>query len=314
MRARKPFPKTLAVLARRGSLLLLGLALFACNDKSVDGGDPPPRLIPEIAYLSTSYADDYVYFRFGGDTVLAGGTYRYNVETGEGPELVVARTLIAAVSPDGKALAYINYFGDLLLTTLPTDDPYNPQHTVVAPGGPSLWPIEVCWRGPDRMLIRSTCDHDSCYGIYEYDVKSGETTFLIHDAFTPSASHDGSIIAYSNCWLVRLRGTVADSLLDGCGGYMTRDEVLSWVGDEIAFVHWLEVPEDEIIRFDLEVINAVNHGIRMIASRSRHPAWLRDGRILYVSIDGTTRYQMWITDPLGMRRRKVLEYDDFYDP
>jgi len=295
-------------------IIAAGLVLIACKDKPVKGGEPPPRLIPEIANLSTSLADDYVYFRFGGDTVLAGGTYRYNVETEEGPELVVARTLTAAVSPDGKHLAYINYFGDMLLTSLPTSDPYDPPHTVVAPGGPSLWPVEIAWRGPDRILIRSTCDQDSCYGIYEYDVSSRETTFLIYDGFDPSSSGDGSVVTYTNCWLVRQLGDAADSLLHGCGGYLMRDPVVSWTGDEIAMIHEFQVPEERFLRLDLEVINAVNRGIRTIGGRARDPAWTRDGHLLYVSIDSPTKYQMRATDPFGAIHRKVLEYDDFYVP
>lgn len=295
-------------------IIAAAFALVGCNDRSVKGDDPPPRLIPEIANLSTSFADDYVYFRFGGDTVLAGGTYRYNVETGDGPELVVARTLTAAVSPDGKNLAYINYFGDLLLTSLPTDDPYDPPHIVVAPGGPSLWPVEVAWRGPNRILIRSTCDQDSCYGIYEYDVPSGSTSFLVYDGFSPTASADGSVIAYTTCWLVRQHEADVDSLLNGCGGYITRDEVLSPTGDEIALIHEFLAPEEQFYRFDLETINGINRVIRTLAHRVRYPAWLRDGRILYVKIDSPTKHQMWVTDPFGTSHRNVLEYDDFYAP
>jgi hypothetical protein len=73
------------------------------------------------------------------------------------------------------------------------------------------------------------------------------------------------------------------------------------------------VPEEQIIHFDLEVINAVNGGIRKIGGLARYPAWLRDGRILYESIDPLSKYQMWVTDPFGTTHRKVLEYDDFYD-
>ena len=175
------------------ALVIAFAALFqsACDDKTVNGDDPP-RVIPFIEYLSTSQVDDYVYFSFGGDRVNSKGMWRYHLSGAEPPQLIVPEDLAGAVSPCGDAVAYDSW-GHLWLLRFPPDDPLSgtPELLldVVHDGGVS----RVHWRDCDHVLFTPGIFLD---GVVEMDLRTGELDTLIDYGGSATASADGSVIAF----------------------------------------------------------------------------------------------------------------------
>ncbi|MEW5875351.1 MAG: hypothetical protein AB1752_09240 [Candidatus Zixiibacteriota bacterium] len=298
-------------------IIAAGLAIVACKDKSVPGDDLPPRLIPYMEYLSTSTVDDYVYFFFGGDTVFAGGIYRYDVVSGGQPELVVARAFAAAVSPCGDQLAYISYFGELCLIGLDTLNPDQPDFTLLAPVGPVGGATSVRWRGCDRVLFDyAACEQDSCYGVYEIAVPSLESKLLIRSGGTAASDARGAAIVYvSDAFTLNLQH---DGQIDTLLHFHPNDRpisfpLLSQAGDKIAYHRvWVDTAEHRM-RYDGEVFEIATGEIRHVADGATFLTWTRDRRILYSGLDSVKFREIWMTDENGTGHEQVLEYDDFYE-
>jgi len=292
------------------------VVLIGCKDKPVKGVNPPPRLIPHVEYLSTSTTDDYVYFYFGGDTVFAGGIYRYDVVSGGQPELIVARAFAAAVSPCGDQLAYISYFGELCLIDLDTLNPDQPDFTLLAPVGPVGGATSVRWRGCNRILFDyAACEQDSCYGVYEIALPCLQSTLLIRSGGRAASDAQGTTIVYiSDAFTLNLQheGQIDTLLHFNPNNSPISFPLLSQSGDKIAYHRaWVDTAGHRT-RYDGEVLRIHTGAIRHVADGATFLTWTRDGRILYSGLDSVNFREIWITDEDGTGHDQVLEYDDFY--
>ncbi|MBD3299478.1 MAG: hypothetical protein GF341_12540 [candidate division Zixibacteria bacterium] len=298
-------------------MLLLG----GCNDKSIDGDDPP-RVIPYIQYLSTSHVDDYVYFFFGGDTVVSQGIYRYDMVARKSPEIVVTDAIAGAVSPCGDELAYLTFYGDLRLLDLTSHDSVCPDSSVLVDTGPSGGHVSVRWRGCDTILF--TGDPGSGWGVYQVDVNTEIINLIQAACRDGSASLDGESIAYTtdllhapSPLLLLHEGNDIDTLIDfdSLPGQSTvRNPMISWSGEYIGYVRRWSSSDGgaPFIHYDSEIVNTSTRERGTVAEQALYPTWVRDGRILYVSIDTAHFRELWCTNVRGSNHEQILTYDDFY--
>lgn len=298
---------------RMGISLTLAAASFiplsGCHDKSVDADDPP-RVIPYIEYLSTSYVDDYVYFSFGGDTLLAGGIYRYNPTAGGRPELVIAGALAGAISPCGDRMAYLTYLGDIRIVSIEDLDPYSPTGTVVVPMGPAGGPVSVRWRGCDKLLYSG--EYSLGWGVYQVDLGSLEHAIVASGGRDATASLDGETLVYANRFLYMLRGDQDDSLVHlNLPQLSASYPSVSWSGSAVAYVG---TEKNGPALYAIRLFRPEPLDDRLIAAWGTYPVWRRDEQMIYYVRSDSLHYrQIWLTDPQGTEHTQVLTYNNFYD-
>ncbi|MBD3298740.1 MAG: hypothetical protein GF341_08805 [candidate division Zixibacteria bacterium] len=286
------------------------LLLGGCNDKGVDGGEPP-RVIPYVEYLSTSHVDDYVYFIFGGDTTYAKGLWRYNLNGQEPPQLIAPGAFNGAVSPCGNAVAY-NSYGHLWLVRLPAGEPLSGTPELLLDAVNDGGVTDVNWRDCNHVLFSP----NATSGIVELDLETRAIDTLLDYGRLATASADGAVIAFIDRQNVFV---LEDGMIDSLTAFAAKegasDPHISANGREIVYSHlWpTDTTRHTSYNLDIEVIDVKTRARRTVALLGKFPTWTRHDSILYQNADTLHLREIWITDSDGHAHRPVLTYDTFLE-
>jgi hypothetical protein len=283
--------------------------MMGCNDKGTNNDGPPLR--PWIERPSCSWADDFVYFEYVGDTAHPQGIYRAHL-SGEGkPELVAIAGVLATASPCGTRLAY-RLYQNLMVKTFDGGDPLDAPAEVIIPADSSGGVDAIGWHGCDTVLYHPVWEQ----GISQVDLRTRAIERILDWGRNPTSPHGGSLIAFeSGATVLTLQDGDIDTIVAFPSPDVIRGPRVSPDGTEIAFGRTWSRDTSGIVESgaSVEVVELKTGEMRTIAQIALRPAWTADGDIVYVDFRESHYHELWITDRFGASPRKLLDYKAIED-
>ena len=203
------------------------------------------------------------------------------------------RILSAAISPDGKYIAYVNPTG-LHLSVIETGEP----HDVDLPPElrNSLW--EVTWL-PDGSKLIFTADSDTEGStIWVTSIFGGIPRKLRSHSQWPAASPDGRWIAFitgqdHEIWVMGADGQNPHRILMDEGANYSG---VAWSPTGLRLVYIAERENSEVLNIETVSLNGGPQSVVVSDSQEKHSLlWTNDGRILFDRYEGSNvKANLWV--------------------